>query len=41
MIPLDIANTIVNPKAYAEETPIDEAFTFLIFLLLSLRCGFL
>lgn len=29
MIPLDIANTIVNPKAYAEETPIDEAFTYL------------
>lgn len=29
MIPQDIANTIVNPKAYAEETPVDEAFTFL------------
>lgn len=29
MIPSEIAETIVNPKAYAEETPIDEAFTFL------------
>jgi hypothetical protein len=29
MIPLDIATTIVDPKAYAEETPVDEAFTFL------------
>lgn len=29
MIPSEIAETIVSPKAYAEETPIDEAFTFL------------
>lgn len=29
MIPSEIAETIVDPKAYAEETPIDEAFTFL------------
>lgn len=28
-VPQEIANTIVDPKAYAEETPIDEAFTWL------------
>jgi len=29
MIPQDIANTIVDPRAYAAEKPIDEAFKFL------------
>ncbi len=29
MIPQEIAETIVDPKAYAQETPVDEAFTFL------------
>ncbi|HEY4345709.1 MAG TPA: cytochrome P450 [Parvibaculum sp.] len=29
MIPQEIANTIVDPKAYAAEKPIDEAFSFL------------
>lgn len=29
MIPQDIANTIVDPKAYEAEKPIDEAFKFL------------
>ena len=29
MIPQDIANTIVDPKAYAAEKPVDEAFAFL------------
>ena len=29
MIPQDIADTIVNPEAYAAEKPVDEAFTFL------------
>ena len=29
MIPHDIANTIVDPKAYAAEKPVDEAFKFL------------
>ena len=29
MIPQDIANTIVDPHAYAAEKPIDEAFKFL------------
>lgn len=29
MIPQDIANTIVDPRAYAAEKPVDEAFKFL------------
>lgn len=28
-VPQEIADTIVDPKAYAQETPIDEAFTWL------------
>ncbi|MBS0469516.1 MAG: cytochrome P450 [Proteobacteria bacterium] len=29
MIPTDIAQTIIDPKAYAAQTPVDEAFKFL------------